>query len=273
MSHIPVMLDEVVKQLELKPEGVYLDLTVGYGGHASEILRAIPKGFLVGVDRDVEAIRASQKKLERVGSNFKLFWGEFANIDTLLEDSEHRLFDGILADLGVSSPQLDQPERGFQYKGGELLDMRQDQSQELTAKKLIDNSNEEGLFAIFKVVLQPRLARLVARIINQAKPIQDANHLARIIREKLPAYIVRQKNPLKAIYLALRIAVNGEVSQLERLSSIIPKLLKRESNLVFITFNSLEDRLVKRLFSEFKNRDDNYRGLSTSEFRYQTKTI
>lgn len=151
--------------------------------------------------------------------------------------------------------------------------MRQDQSQELTAKKLIDNSNEEGLFAIFKVVLQPRLARLVARIINQAKPIQDANHLARIIREKLPAYIVRQKNPLKAIYLALRIAVNGEVSQLERLSSIIPKLLKRESNLVFITFNSLEDRLVKRLFSEFKNRDDNYRGLSTSEFRYQTKTI
>lgn len=267
------MLDEVIKQLELKPEGVYLDLTVGYGGHASEILKAIPRGFLVGLDRDKEAIRATQSRLEKIGSNFKLFWGEFANVESLLEGFEHRLFDGILADLGVSSPQLDQPQRGFQYKGGQLLDMRQDQSRGLTAKMLIDSLDEEGLFAIFNVVLQQRLARLVARLIFQAKPIQDANHLADLLRSKLPAYIVRQKNPLKSIFLALRIAVNQEVDQLKRLGRLIPRLLKQESNLIFITFNSLEDRLVKEIFSSFKAKTDNYRGLSTSRFSYQSKAI
>lgn len=190
-----------------------------------------------------------------------------------MKDTEHRRFDGILADLGVSSPQIDNPSRGFQYKGAKLLDMRFNQGEETTAASLIEDSSEQELRSILIQVLKPRIAGRLARLISEAKPIIDGEHLAKVIREGLPAYLVRQKNPLKAVFLALRIAVNGEIEQLERLAKIIPDLLKRNSNLVFITFNSLEDRLVKRIISSFKVKDDNYRGLSQSQFKYRTKTI
>lgn len=272
MVHIPVMLQEVIRELDLKPDGTYLDLTVGYGGHASEILRRVPRGFLVGIDRDLEAIKSTQKRLEVEGRNFRLLWGDFGSIESLLDGTEHRRFDGILADLGASSPQFDDPSRGFQYKGGELLDMRFNQLEGSTAADLIERASEDELREILSKVLQPRIASRVARLIYEGRPIKGVSHLANLIREGLPAYIVRQKNPLKPIFLALRIAVNGEIEQLERLAKAIPSLLKREANVVFITFNSLEDRLVKGIFSRLRADADNYRGLSQSPYRYSTKT-
>lgn len=273
MAHIPVMLEEVIKQLDIKMDGTYLDLTVGYGGHASEILKRIPQGFLIGVDRDKEAIKNSQLRLAKLANNFELIHGDFASIDDLLSGSKHRSFDGILADLGVSSPQIDDPSRGFQYKEPDILDMRLDQDQLVTASMLLEDSNESKLREIFSRVLSFKLAGKIANIIIRSRPIVDGKHLAKLIRDNLPSYIVRRKNPLKPIFLALRIAVNDEIGQLERLTKSLPRLLKDVSNLVFISFNSLEDRLVKQIFSELRRGSDNYRGLASSRFSYQTKTI
>lgn len=271
--HTPVLLHEVIQHLNIKDDGVYLDLTVGYGGHASAILERARRGFLVGIDKDYEAIEYARRRLSQIGDNFLLIHGDFRDIDRLLADTEFRIFDGILGDLGVSSPQIDNPARGFSYTRSGPLDMRMDERRPLRADEIVNEYSQEQLRQIFAEYAIPKYALRVARAIVASRPIRDTGELVSVIRDALPAAEVRRKHPARAIFQALRIVVNDEIGALEELLTKLDRFTAQECVIALITFHSLEDSVVRRYYARRKSACDNYRRPVSCAETLTTKTL
>ncbi|WP_027335007.1 16S rRNA (cytosine(1402)-N(4))-methyltransferase RsmH [Mycoplasmopsis felifaucium] len=251
-KHISVLLNETVNALNIKPDGTYVDLTLGMGGHASLILKYLSKnGRLIGFDKDAFAIEESRKRLNKINDNFILIHSDFKNITSELSKINVTSVDGIIADLGISSPQVDNDERGFSYNKDARLDMRMDQSQELDAYYVVNNYSEGELIRIFIDYAEVKLAKQVAKAIIKNRPIKTTLELANVIRESYPAKLVKLKNPCKAVFQAIRIEVNNEFESIQDMLNQAIKLLNKNSSLAIISFHSLEDKIVKNFFGNF----------------------
>lgn len=253
-KHYSVLLDEAIKYLDIKSDGIYVDATLGGGGHSSEILARIPNGHLYAFDQDEYAISRSKERLSSIGKNFTIIKSNFKYIKEELEKLGVEHIDGIIYDLGVSSFQLDIPERGFSYRYDAPLDMRMDQSKELTAEYIVNEySFSELCNILFRYGEEPN-AKLIARKIEEVrkqKRIKTTFELVDIIKSALPSKVLNKKgHPAKQTFQALRIAVNDELRVFE--DSIVDALnmLNKEGRAVVITFHSLEDRICKVIFRE-----------------------
>lgn len=253
-NHYPVMLNEAVDALQVKPDGVYVDCTLGRAGHSSLILSKAKLGHLYSFDLDEEAMKESKAKLEEVGDNFTLIRSNFAYLKDRLAELGVTEVDGILADLGVSSPQFDEGSRGFSYKEDARLDMRMDQSQALSAYEVVNTYSEESLTKIFFEYGEEKDSKRIARNIVKArakKPIVTTFELVDIIKASKSEKDLRKKgHPAKQVFQALRMEVNGEEDALKALLQDGPTLLRSGGRLAIITFMSTDDRLVKKAFQE-----------------------
>ena len=250
-KHISVMLQQSIDGLSVKPGGTYVDLTLGRGGHSSEILRRLDNGMLLAFDKDKTAIKQSADRLSQISDNFKLIHSDYKNIKSELEKLGITSVDGIVADLGVSSPQLDETQRGFSYSRDARLDMRMNQEQGMDAYEVVNTYSEESLVNIFWNFADVKLPRRVAKGIVSNRPIETTLELVDVIRASLPAAVVRKKNPAKAVFQAIRIAVNEELESLEKMLEEAVTLLSVGGSLAVITFHSIEDRIVKRFFGKY----------------------
>ena len=251
-SHVPIMLSEVLEGLAIKPDGIYVDGTLGGAGHSSEIVKRLGgKGKLIGIDQDQDAIEAASKRLEPY-KNVEIVHSNYLNIKSILSGLGIDSVDGILLDLGVSSYQFDNKDRGFSYREDAKLDMRMDTSQEYTAQDIVNDYSEEDLRRILKVYGEEKFAGRIAENIVKArtdKRIETTFELNEIIKSSIPAAVRRQgKNPCKKTYQAIRIELNKELSVLEDSLDEMIELLAPGGRLCIITFHSLEDRIVKNAF-------------------------
>ncbi|MGZ9413810.1 16S rRNA (cytosine(1402)-N(4))-methyltransferase RsmH [Mycoplasma sp. Z386] len=274
MEHFPVLLKEVIEKLEINENGIYLDLTLGRAGHSSKILEKLKNGHLYAFDKDIEAIKKSEQKLSSISGNFTLIHSDFKNIKSELEKLNINKVDGILVDLGVSSPQLDETSRGFSYNKDYRLDMRMDQSQTLDAHYIVNNFSESELVEIFKQNADVMLPQRVAKAIVQRRPINTTLELVEVIRKSLPAKVVRMKNPAKAVFQAIRIAVNNELESLNTLLENAIDFLKVNGKLLIISFHSTEDRIVKKFFKQLISENEiDYRIPIMQEKKWMAKSI
>ena len=252
--HKPVLLEECIEGLNIKPDGIYVDGTLGGAGHSKEIIKRLStkEGILIGIDRDEEALKAAGEKLKDY-SNVKYVHGNHDDIKNLLENIGIYAVDGILLDLGVSSYQLDERSRGFSYIGDARLDMRMDKSQELTAEYVVNNYTEEELANIIYEYGEERFARNIAsNIVKQRKnkKIETTFELVDIIKKSIPLSKQNDGHPAKRTFQAIRIEVNDEIKPLYNTVKQSIEMLKDGGRLCVITFHSLEDRAVKKAFQE-----------------------
>ena len=250
-KHIPVLLNETIEGLNIKPDGIYVDGTIGGAGHSRRIIEKLSnQGMLIGIDRDVEALKAAAENLKAY-NNYKLVQGNHDNIKEILESLNINKVDGILLDLGVSSYQLDERNRGFSYNGDSELDMRMDRTQNLSAIQVVNEYSEEKLADIIYKYGEERFSKSIAKNIcieRQKEKITTTGRLVDIITKSKP--FAKDGHPAKRTFQAIRIEVNNEIEPLYNtvLNSI--KLLKEEGRLCIITFHSLEDRVVKDAYIE-----------------------
>ncbi len=248
-KHISVLLDECIENLNIKPDGTYLDGTLGMGGHSFEIASRLSTGRLICIDRDETAIERAGRRLAPFGDKVKLVHGNFSDAASILDSLGIEGVDGMLFDLGVSSPQLDEAERGFSYMVQAPLDMRMDQSGGLSAYEVVNTWDENRLNRILWDYGEERYARrITAAIIKHRaeKPIETTQELVDIIRSAMPAAALREKqHPAKRSFQAIRIAVNDELGAIASMMETAPDKLKRGGRLCVISFHSLEDRIVK----------------------------
>ena len=251
-THAPVLLEETIEALRIKPDGVYADLTLGRAGHSREIARRLTGGgLLVGVDRDAAAIEASREVLELLGVRTLLIHSDFRDAAAKLREAGIEHVDGILMDLGVSSPQLDDASRGFSYMKDAPLDMRMDLSAGLTAREIVNDTDPQELERILREYGEERYSGRIARAIADARPIESTLELVEVIKSAMPAAALREKqHPAKRSFQAIRIAVNDELGALEKGLSDAAGLLNTGGRLAVITFHSLEDRIVKNFIAE-----------------------
>ena len=255
-EHIPVLLNECLDGLNIKSDGTYLDLTLGRAGHSKEILKRLNKGLLIGFDQDIEAIEASKKTLEEISNNFLLIHKNFSSIDEVLKENNIQYVDGILMDLGVSSPQFDKGERGFSYRFDATLDMRMDQRNNLTAYNIINEYSVKELAIIFSQYGEEKYALSIAKNIDKQRkisPIKTTFELVDIVKRSKPIKELNKLgHPAKQVFQALRIAVNDELNVLTlTLDKAIKSLNPNGGRLAVITFHSLEDRIVKQTFKKY----------------------
>ncbi len=270
--HISVLLKESVDSLNLQEDSIVVDATLGYAGHSSEILKRITRGCLFAFDQDKEAINYSQKKLQKIGNNFELIKSNFCHMKEELNKRGIYEVDAILFDLGVSSPQLDNKERGFSYHQDAKLDMRMDQENSFSAYDVVNFYTEEQLTYIFYKYAEDKYAKSIAKNIVRArekKNIETTLELAEIIKNSVPESVRRKKHPAKVIFQAIRIEVNKELEILEDALKDALSLLSKDGRLAVITFHSLEDRIVKKVFKEYTEIDKMVRGLPNIPVFYQ----
>ena len=253
-QHIPVLLNETIDGLNVRDGGIYVDLTLGRAGHASEILKRIPNGRLIAFDQDETALQESRKRLEKIGDNFTLIHANFAQIKSELSVLGIEAVDGILADLGVSSPQLDDATRGFSYKEEAPLDMRMDKTNPLTAAKVCNEYSLEKLTWVLRTYGEEKDAYKIAKEIVKfrgEKPLETTLDLVACVKAaKSAKELAKKGHPAKQTFQAIRIEVNQEEETLAQMLHDAPTLLKKEGRLAIITFMSLDDRLVKERFRE-----------------------
>ncbi len=253
-GHKPVLLEECLEALDIKPEGTYLDGTLGRAGHSLAILRRLTTGRLIGVDRDMAAIETAGERLREFGDRVSLVHGNFSDLGNILQNLGITGIDGMLFDLGVSSPQLDEPRRGFSYMHDAPLDMRMDESAALDACQVVNGWSYEELRRILYEYGEERFAPQIARAIvrrREDKPVSTTGDLAEIIRSAMPPKALREKqHPAKRSFQAIRIAVNGELDALPPMLEAAAASLLPGGRLAVITFHSLEDRIVKQKFRE-----------------------
>ena len=250
--HIPVLYYETLDNLVINPDGIYIDCTLGGGSHSEGILeRLSDKGLLISIDQDTNAIEYSKKRLEKFGSKWKVFKGNFENIDTIAYMAGVDKVDGILMDIGVSSKQLDDPKRGFSYRYDVKLDMRMNTEQKISAYDVVNTYSEEQLSKIIFEYGEERHARKIAKLIveeRKSSPIEKTSDLIALIKRAYPERA--SKHPAKKTFQAIRIEVNRELEVLENAMSKAVELLKVGARLAIITFHSLEDRIVKNTFKD-----------------------
>lgn len=249
-GHKPVLLEECLEALAIRPDGVYLDGTLGRAGHSLEILRRLTTGRLIGIDRDMTAIEAAKERLAEFGDRVTLVHSNFSELGAVLDDLGIDGIDGMLFDLGVSSPQLDEAHRGFSYMQDAPLDMRMDSTAALDAYEVVNTWSGEELKRILRDYGEERYAPQIARAIErrrETKPIETTFELVDVIRSAMPAAALREKqHPAKRSFQAIRIAVNGELDALPPMLEAATRGLKSGGRLAVITFHSLEDRIVKQ---------------------------
>ena len=258
-SHKPIMVNECIKGLRIKPDGIYIDGTVGGGGHSGEIAVLLnEKGLLVGLDRDHEAITASKQKLMNLKKNIKLIHTNFSNIKEVVQNNINEFVDGILLDLGVSSYQLDNAERGFTYQVDARLDMRMDKNQKITAEDVVNDYNKEELLRIITSYGEERWAKRIVDFIikyREDKRINSTGELVEIIKQAIPVGARREgPHPAKRTFQAIRIEVNNELNIIKQTIQDAVECLKDGGRMCIITFHSLEDRIVKQTFSSLEGR-------------------
>ena len=248
-KHISVLLNECIENLNIKPGGVYLDGTLGLGGHSYQIASRLTTGRLICIDRDETAIERAGKRLAPFGDKVTLVHGNFSDAARIIESLGLPGVDGMLFDLGVSSPQLDEIERGFSYMGDAPLDMRMDAGDSLTAYEVVNTWPEERLNRILWDYGEERYARRISRAILERraqKPIASTLELVEIIKSAMPAAALREKqHPAKRSFQAIRIAVNDELGAISQMMETAPDRLNKGGRLCVISFHSLEDRIVK----------------------------
>ena len=252
-NHKPVLLNECIEELNIDPDGIYVDGTLGGAGHSEEILKRLSEnGQLIGIDRDEDALKAAKQRLQK-HNNVRYIHGNHDNITELLNNIGLDKVNGILLDLGVSSYQLDEKNRGFSYIGNAKLDMRMDMGQELTAERVVNEYSEEKLSDLIYKYGEERFAKNIARNIckeRKNKYIETTEELVNIIENSIPKSKQNNGHPAKRTFQAIRIEVNNELEPLYNTILDSIKLLKENGRLVVITFHSLEDRIVKEAFIE-----------------------
>lgn len=252
-KHVSVLLDECIEGLNIRPDGVYIDATMGGAGHSLEICKKLTEnGTFIGVDRDQEAFRVATKRLENTHCQKQFIRSDFSRIADYVTDSA----DGILADLGVSSYQLDNKDRGFSYREDAALDMRMDQTSPISAKTVVNTYSAQELSYIISTYGEEKFAKSIASSIvkyREDKEIETTGELIEIIRSSMPAKSLREKHPAKRTFQAIRIEVNTELDSLKKGLESFFNLLKPGGRMCIITFHSLEDRIVKEYFKSLVN--------------------
>lgn len=278
MKHYSVLLNEAIEGLDIKEDGIYVDCTLGYAGHSKEILKRITRGCLFAFDQDDEAINYSTNILKEIGNNFEIINTNFVNLKKALKERNINGIDGILFDLGVSSPQLDEKERGFSYHQDAILDMRMDKSNKLDAREVVNNYSEEDLARIFFKYSEEKYARSIAKKIveyRKTKEIDTTLELVEIIKSAVPEKYKRNTHPAKKVFQAIRIEVNKELNVFEIALKDAIELLNKDGRICVITFHSLEDRICKQIFKEYSEIDSKVKGLPVipEEFKPKLKLI
>lgn len=241
--HIPVLSREVLEHIAVRPDGIYLDATVGLGGHTGQIAPLLSTGYVIANDRDADSLEVARENTREWADRIRWHWGPFSKLDRAVEAQGIAKVDGLLADLGVSRYQLTTGERGFSLQSEGPLDMRMDRTGETTAAELVNYMAEKALADLIYHLGEERRARRVARAIVRARPLRSTTHLARVIEEALPR--TGKLHPSTLTFMALRRAVNQEVEELDALLGLAPRLVAPGGRIVIITFMSLEDRQVK----------------------------
>lgn len=259
--HYSVLKEELLENLNIKEDGIYIDATIGYAGDSKDILKRIPKGFLYGFDQDTLAVEYSTNVLKEIGTNFKIFNTNFVNMNDVLEEENITKVDGIIFDLGFSSPQIDDEKRGFSFMHDGPLDMRMS-SKGKSAKDIIDSYSENELSEIFFKYGEEKLSRVIAKKIkSKNKEITTTLELVEVIKEAVGANYFYKQHPERKIFQALRIEVNEELTVLENVLPDAIKRLKEGGRMCVITFHSLEDRIVKNIFKKYSDIDPLVKGL------------
>ena len=264
IKHISVLLNESISSLNLKENSIIVDATLGYGGHSSNILERIDKGYLFAFDQDSEAIRYSTDRLRHIGTNFTIIKSNFVNMKAELEKFGIEKVDGVLFDLGVSSPQLDDKNRGFSFHEDARLDMRMNKEQKLSAYEVVNEYSEKDLANIFFKYGEDKFSKNVARKIVQyrkIKKIETTLELVEVIKSAIPMKYRINKHPARQIFQAIRIEVNHELDVIEPSLQQATSLLNVGGRVAVITFHSLEDRIVKNYFKKITEIDDKVKGI------------
>ena len=264
MKHISVLLNETINALNIKEDGVYVDCTLGYAGHSSAILKRLKKGKLYAFDQDEEARKFSENKLSKIGSNFEIIPSNFVNLKSELEKRNITEVDGIMFDLGVSSPQLDDASRGFSFHLDSNLDMRMDKKNKLTAYDVVNDYPYEKLAQVIRNYGEEKYAKQIARNIEKVrkqKPISTTFDLVNVISDAVPFKYKRLGHPARRTFQAIRIEVNKELSILPKAINDAIDMLKVNGVIAVITFHSLEDRICKDIFRERSKEDGLVKGL------------
>ena len=274
MKHYSVMLKESIDGLNIKEDGIYVDATLGYAGHSSEILKKLTTGHLYSFDQDKEAIADSTKRLAEISNNFTIIYSNFVFLkDKLLEQGITKV-DGILFDLGLSSPQIDNKERGFTFMENAPLDMRMDKSNKIDAQYIINNYSIEELTNIFYLYGEEKMSKIIAKkIVSERikKEIKYTKELVEIIAQAVGAKYFNKNHPERQIFQAIRIEVNSELNVLKDVLPDALDLLNKNGRIAVITFHSLEDRIVKQFFKRESEVDELVKGLPNIPEEYQPK--
>lgn len=271
MEHYSVLLNETIDNLNLKENGIYVDATLGLGGHSSKILSSLTTGHLYAFDEDSKAILFADERLKKIGTNYTLIKSNFVDLKVKLAELGVTKIDGIVFDLGVSSPQIDDATRGFSFSKDGILDMRMDTDATLSAEKVVNEYSKEALTDIFFSYGEEPKSRLIASKIASSRPIKTTLELVKIIESAVGANYFYKKHPERNIFQAIRIEVNKELSVLKEVLPDVLDLLKPEGRVAIITFHSLEDRIVKKFFKENSEVNELVKGLPTIPETYKPK--
>lgn len=275
MKHYSVMLNEIIDSINIKPNGIYVDATLGYAGMSKEILKRLNKdGLLIAIDQDEEAREYSQEVLSKIGQNYIIVDDNFCNLDAILCNNKISKVDGIIFDLGFSSPQIDDDKRGFSFMKDADLDMRMNLKSSLTAKNIVNNYPEEKLLEIFYSYGEEKMSKsIVKEIVKQRKEkeIITTLQLVEIIKKGTGANYFYKQHPERKIFQALRIEVNNELNVLKEVLPKAINLLKSEGRMSVITFHSLEDKIVKDIFKEYSSVNEIFKGMPNIPKEYEPK--
>lgn len=271
MKHYSVMLNECINNLNIKSDGIYVDGTLGLGGHSSEILKKLTTGYLYAFDEDEMAIDYSKERLSKINNNFTLIKSNFANMTEELKKYGIEKVDGILFDFGVSSPQIDNPDRGFSFMHDGSLDMRMDRSTKLKAADIVNTYSETKLTEIFYKYGEEKKSKFIAQYIVKNRPITTTLELVDVINDAVGNKYFNLNHPERRIFQALRIEVNQELKVIEAVLPQVIDLLKPEGRCAIITFHSLEDRIVKQYFKTQSEVNELVKGLPKIPLEYKPK--
>lgn len=272
--HKSVLLEESIENLNLNDNSTIVDCTLGYAGHSSEILKRIPNGFLYAFDQDEDAIKSSRDRLNKIGSNYEIIKSNFVNLEEELRKRNITKVNGILFDLGVSSPQLDEADRGFSFHQDAILDMRMDKNNPLSAKEIVNQYDYNHLTRIFREYGEEKYASSIAKgIINarDIKPIETTLELVEVIKASVPIKYRREHHPARKVFQAIRIEVNDELNVFTKAIKQALDLIDIGGRVCVITFHSLEDRICKNVFNEVSKVDKSLSKLPIIPIEYQPK--
>lgn len=274
MYHKSVLLKECIDNLNIKENGIYIDATLGFAGHSSEVLKRIPKGHLYAFDQDDFAIEKSKARLKEIGTNYTIIRSNFSNMKKELSKLNITKVDGVLFDLGVSSVQLDFDERGFSFHKDAPLDMRMDTTAPLSAYNVVNEYSYEDLVRILREYGEEKYATSIAKNIvkeRETTPIKTTLELVSIIKKSMPMKAMRDKHPARRTFQAIRIEVNHELEVLETATRQALELLNHGGRLCIISFQSLEDKIVKNIFNEVSSVPNEMKSLPFVPTEYQPK--